>query len=141
MSDQTTETPEEKIARLQNEKAKREEAEEAAARARDVEALELESKFSEIAGKRGVDFEMIRTRLGTFVVKRADFLAQKRFDMKSAKDVSIEDVIQLVRPCLLHPTPEAALAIFQTHGGIAWACCKALRALYAVDEEERSGKS
>lgn len=136
------ESIDDKLARLEAEKAKRDEEKlDAPAKLRKIEEHELEAKYTEELGPRGVDFEIVRTTRGCFVVTPGDFLAHKRFNAKAKKDVSEEDVIALVLPALQHPTRDVAALAFRERAGIAWKCAAAMRSLYEAEEVDRGGKA
>ena len=128
-----------KLSAAREAKAARDEKRRDAAEARELEALELETKYETELGPRGVMFEIVSNDLGNFVVKRGEFASHKRFNAKG-KDVSEEEVFQLVLPALLHPARDSATLIFREHAGIAWDCCLAMQTLYRAKRGEDAGK-
>lgn len=136
-------SPEEQEARLEQArgaKAARDEARRLRDGAIELEALELEERFEREIGPRGLAFQLVTTALGTVVVRRADHVAYKRFQAVDGAKLSIEDVQALVAPHVVHPTREEYLATTKDHGGIAWACAKAMIEMFEAKRGVDSGK-
>lgn len=110
----------------------------AADEALELQELQLDDEFSEKLGRRGVDFEIVSTAKGLFVVKKPDFLTAKRFN--AAENKSEEDVIQFVLPCVAHPERQVFQAVVVEHGGIAYRCAMAMLKMYEARAEERGKK-
>jgi hypothetical protein len=140
----TTEIPtpslsvEEKIAALRAKKADRETARAAEAKARELEALELEERFESELGPRGVAFELVETEVGNFVVARPDYLVAKSFLDKDER--SSEDTSAFVAPCIRFPAQADYRVVTQSHGGIVHRCCLAALAMYEAKRATVSGK-
>jgi hypothetical protein len=120
-------------------KAMRDAAAADAVEALQLEALELEEKYHDSGKKLGVDFAIITTLVGNFVVRNPDFIVAKKF--ADAETKSVEEVVQFVSPCTLFPETMTARAVFQEHAGIAWQCAAALMKLYQADIGQKQGKS
>jgi hypothetical protein len=130
----------EKLARAREAKAARDEKRRARGEALELEALELEERFeTELGGPRGVKFEIVSNDLGNFLIRRGEFVAHKRFNAKG-KDVTEEDVFQLVLPAIAFPERESAQATFREHAGIAWDCVVAMQAMYRAKRGADQGK-
>jgi hypothetical protein len=145
MSNNVATVDEKKVAeaktRLQEARKRAEEREAKAkeeAEAHELKVLELEEKCIQDYGKRGIDWEMIDTDAGVFVVTKPDFVVAKRFNAAAVKDE--ETVIQFVRPCVKSPDSSTMGRLFQEHGGLAWRCALACLALYEVGGANRRGK-
>ena len=109
----------ERLAAAQKEKELREAKRREAAELRELEALELESKFESELGARGIAFDIVSNDLGNFVVKRADLVAHKKVDAAiDANKFTIEDAFAFVTPHLVYPTREVFLPILREHSGI-----------------------
>lgn len=127
-----------KLADLRARKAERDDLRKSQLEALEAEALELEEKYEE-AGKRcHVDFEVVTTLVGNFVVRNPDFIVAKKFS--DTKEKGVEEVIHFVSPCMLYPDTMAAREMFKEHGGIAWKLALALLKMYEADASDRSGK-
>lgn len=126
------------LAELREGKAKREAARQLELDALEVEKLGLEEKY-EAEGKRlGVDFEVVTTMVGNFVVNKPDFIAAKQF---AAKDKpSVEDVTAFVLPSVVFPDRATMGAVFLEHGGIAYRLSVSLMHMYEAKAEDRAGK-
>lgn len=128
-------------ARLLANRAKREAAIKAAAEKRDLDELRLEEKYSEKLGARGIDFEIINTAKGLFVVRKPDYLTAKRFNAIPVDKMSDEDVWAYVTPSIVEPASDIARATMQEHGGIAHRCAAAMHSMYGGNGPlGRSGK-
>lgn len=130
--------PNAELERLRELKAKREEARKAESEALEVEALQLEEKFEASGKKLGVDFLVVTTLIGNFVVSNPDFIVAKKF--ADAKEKSVVEVIQFVAPCVIAPDQMIARSAFQEHGGIAWKLATACMKLHEADATDRLGK-
>ncbi len=110
----------------------------AAIEALQLEALELEEKYHDSGKKLGIDFAVVTTLVGNFVVRNPDFIVAKKFADADTK--SVEEVIQFVAPCTLFPEAMTARVAYQEHAGIAWQCAAALMKLYQADVGQKQGK-
>lgn len=128
----------EKKAELLARRAKREEEARAAKEARELEALELEDKFAIEGRTLGLDFLVVSTSVGNFVVMNPDFVVGKQFSDKTAR--SIEDASRFVTSCIAFPDRAAVGALFQAHGGLVWTLSAAALRLFHAQEEEEQGK-
>lgn len=122
--------------------------EEAKAKAIDAElaALDAEEKeydlekslAAKLNGKRGIDFEIVKTDLGLFAVRKPEFVVAKKY--LTAKENGPEERIHFVVPCLEYPDGAEAKTVFKDHGGIADRLVLALLALYQGMAVEQRGK-
>lgn len=126
------------LAELRARKAEREEADQRELDAIEAEALLLEEKYVAQGQKEGVDFSVVPTRKGNFVVRKPDFVVAKRFN--DSKEKGAEEVIHFVMPCLIEPAAEKASQIFRDHGGVAYRLALACLKLYEADVGDRLGK-
>ena len=132
------------MASLAELRAKKQELDEARAKAREareIEGLELELRFSEELGARGAHFELIDSGElgeGHIVVKLGPEVLLKRF--LATKTTTPEDVAQFVRPCVVHPEPETFDAIVSRRPALAVRASMALLNLYGMKKEEDAGK-
>lgn len=118
--------------------AKREADRQARLDALELERLELEES-GEADGKQiGVDFDVVTTMVGNFVVKKPDFLTAKKFADKDKK--SVEDVVAFVLPCITFPDRAALGTTFQEHGGISHRLAISLMRMYEASAVSRSGE-
>jgi len=130
-----------KLARLEEDKAKRQAAREAKAKLRRLEELELEAKYTEEIGARGVKFDIVSNELGNFVLRLAEFIKHKAFNAKgSAGTVTEEDVFQFVLPSVIVPDRETAQRLFREHVQVAWICAGVLQEMSAAKGEAKAGK-
>lgn len=142
--DVTGEAPEERsvddeLATLRKARDERDAKRRLAAKKRQIEAEKLTLKYEESLGRPGVDFDVITTDVGNFVIKKAEFVVAKRFIATEKK--TEEDAIQFVLPSLVYPTNEEFnLLVSRDHAGIAWRCANALIAMYEGRAEELAGK-
>lgn len=127
-----------KLADLRARKALRDDTRKAEAERLEAEALELEEKYEDSGKRCGIDFAVVTTAVGNFVVRKPDFIVAKKFS--DAKEKGVEEIIQFVSPCMLFPDTLAARAVFQEHGGIAWKLALALLKMYEADASDRMGK-
>lgn len=118
-------------------RAAQEEAEKAEAEAREILDYELEQKFSSL-GKRGVDFEVLVTDVGGFVVAKPEYIVMKVF--RAAATTTEEDVAKLVMPSLKFPEQMAAREVLKDHSGIMWRLATLLGAMSAGEGRARRGK-
>ena len=114
MSDEATPDPEVRVAELRAKRVALQaaraagEAERATARALayeeqallDEEALQ---KLIDEHGDVGVALSTVQTSMGLIVLKKASSIRFRRFQDKDKP--TAEDVLQLVSPCVVHPTP------------------------------------
>lgn len=130
-----------RLLELREAKAKREAAYKEAEELRELQELELEEKYSAKLGVRGVDFEILNTAKGLFVVRKPDFTVAKKYNSIPAAKQTDEDVWAFVTPHILEPHQDIARAVMQEHGGLAHRCAIALHNLYGANGPEgRTGK-
>lgn len=127
-------TREELLARQAEREAKHQEWLEAL----EVEALTLKEKYIEAGKKPGVDFAVVSSLIGNFVVRNPDAIVAKRF--LAAKDPNIEEVMHFVAPSTLFPDSTVARPLLQEHGGVAWKLAEALLKLYSAEANVTAGK-
>lgn len=101
----------------------------------ELEALTLEETYEAKGKELGVDFAVVSTGVGNFVIGNPEFMVAKTFADIPADKKSVEDVIKFVDPCVLYPEKMAARAVFQEHAGVAWKCCTAALKLHEADTE------
>ncbi len=128
----------EKLEELRRRAAEREAAREAELDVLEEEYNELTEKYIAAGKRSGVDFAVITTLVGNFVVRNPDYLVAKKFADADTK--SVEDVIQFVAPCVLYPEQMIARGIFTEHAGVAWALAPELLALHAAGASKKRGK-
>lgn len=110
-----------------------------AAEALELERLLLVEKFLAEGKEEHVEFEVVTTRIGNFVVVRPDFIVAKRFtDHKG--DKGVEDVIKFVLPSIVVPNRGELGTTFQDHAGIAFTLSLALLKMFEAQADERAGK-
>jgi hypothetical protein len=131
-------TTPDRMAELLQRRAAREDAAAKAREARALEALELEDKFASEGKEPGVDFEVVTTTVGNFVVGNPDFIVAKQYLDK--KTQTIEDTVRFVTPCILHPNRAEMGTVFQAHGGVAWHLAAACLRMHHGSEREQGGK-
>ncbi len=127
-----------KLEAARERKAKRDEVAAKALDALELEALELEEKYTEAGQVLGIDFAIHTTMVGNFAVRKPDFLVAKKF--ADAEKKSVEEVVQFVAPCVMFPEQMTARAVFLEHAGIAWALAKPIMQLYEADAGKKAGK-
>lgn len=142
-------TPVDKSARLEEarkKKATRDEEAKAKAVDAELEALDAEEKeydlektlANKLNGKRGIDFEIVKTDLGLFAVRKPEFVVAKKY--LTAKENGPEERIHFVVPCLEFPDSGEAKDVFKNHGGVADRLVLALLALYQGMAVDQRGK-
>ena len=119
-------------------KAAREEARKAELDKLEEEALDLEEAWEAKGKKTGVDFEVVTTAVGNFLVTKPDMVTAKRFQDK--EDQTTEDVFQFVSPCVAFPDQMVARATFQEHGGLTWVLAAKLMKLYQASIKDLGKK-
>lgn len=136
------ETVEEARARLLADKAKRDDSEVQAAKRRELEALELEARFCKELGPLGLEFDLLRTRVGTIVVKRPEEVLFKKIrdSFEGSKLPSQESLAEFVLPCVQFPERATFLAWVGKFPGIYVSCGTLLAALCNAEELEIRGK-
>lgn len=127
-----------KVDELRARKAEREAKRAAEVETLEVEALELEEKHATQGMRHGVDFDVVTTLVGNFVVRKPEFLTAKKFN--DAENKSVEEVVQFVAPCVLHPDQAVARAVFVEHGGVAYRLALSLLRMYEADIGKKAGK-
>lgn len=130
-----------RLLELREAKAKREALYKEQEEIRELQELELEEKYSMKLGVRGVDFEILNTPKGLFVVRKPDFTVAKKYNSIPAAKQTDEDVWAFVTPHIVEPQQDVARAVMQEHGGLAYRCAVALHNLYGANGPDgRSGK-
>lgn len=128
----------EKLDTLRSAKAVREATRKKEVEALESAALELEEKY-EAAGKQlGIDFAVVTTLIGNFVVMNPEFIVAKQF--ADSKDKTITEVIKFVDPCVLYPDRTTARTAFEAHAGVAWKLATACMKLHEADASDHLGK-
>jgi len=137
------ETLEAKRSRLLEEKKKRDAAEVDAAKAREVEALELEARFCSELGPLGLAFDILPTRVGPVVLKlpaevhfkeiRAAFIDRTTLPTQEA-------LAGFVTPNVIHPERNKFLAMVGKYPGIFVSAGTLVAALCNAEEIETRGK-
>jgi hypothetical protein len=125
---------------LQERRKARVKAEEERQRGFEVHELELEEELSTKHGRRGVDFEIVRTDVGCFAVKRPDFVVSKAFLATDENKRTIEDVMKFVDPCVLYPTREVFRTTCQEFAGVANRLANACLLMHGGNALQVSGK-
>lgn len=122
------------------------EAAEEAQRAKheELEELELEERFNQDLGKRGVDYEIVRTAVdGCIVVKRGPAVLYKTFMQRMGKTDNTptpEDVHNYVGPCIVHPDKATFNKITGERPQVAVRCANALMDLHGAKGAADQGK-
>jgi hypothetical protein len=135
-------TVEERLALAREAKEKREIEAIAAAKVRELEALELEEQFSKSHGTRGVDFDLLTTSEGTVVLELGPALIFKRLRAKLIERDAIDDesAQQFVQPCVVHPPIPEFLRMVNKRPGILVSLTDVLTSLYMAKEKDIRGK-
>ncbi len=126
------------MAALRAKKAEREADRALEAQALEDEALVLEDKYETDGKKSGVDFAVVTTSVGNFVVSNPEFVVAKTFSNVDKK--TIEDVTALVDPCVLFPAKEVARALLNSHSGAWWKLAGAALKLSQADMVDNAKK-
>jgi hypothetical protein len=130
-----------RLVELRLAKDKREADLEAGDEARELAELELEEKYIAKLGVRGVDFDILSTAKGLFVLRKPDFTVAKKYNSIPSAKSTDEDVWNFVTPHIVEPESTTARALMQEHGGIAHRAAIALLNMYgAHGPEGRQGK-
>lgn len=109
--------------------------------ARAEQEAELDMRYTAKLGTRGVDFEIVNTIKGIFVLRKPDWTVAKKYNSIPADKQTDEDVSAYVHPHILEPASNVARAIMQEHGGITYRCAGALHSMYGGrGGGDRSGK-
>lgn len=127
----------ERLAAAREAKEKKDAARAEAAAARELEALDLESKLEGELGPRGEHFEIVETVEGPIAVKLGEGILHTRFQASKVTDTDIHDY---VFPCVVHPSKEKYLEIVGRRPGIALRCANALATLYGAKAQAEAGK-
>jgi hypothetical protein len=102
---------------------------------------DLDMKYSAKLGVRGIDFEIVNTAKGVFVLRKPDWTVAKKYNSIPADKQTDEDVWNYVVPHIVEPDVNVARAVMQEHGGVAYRCAGALHSLYgARGPGDRTGK-
>ena len=121
--------------------AERDEKLKAEADARLEKEGELDMKYSAKLGTRGVDFEIVNTAKGLFVLRKPEWTVAKKYNSIPVDKQTDEDVWNYVIPHIVEPDSNVARAVMQEHGGVAYRCAGALHSLYgARGPGDRTGK-
>lgn len=110
----------------------------AKAEAQELECFQLEEKFETQGLVRGVDFEILMTEVGNFVVRKPEQIVAKQFLEKDGN--SVEDAMRFVEPSILHPERDAFRAVCIAHGGIVHRTTRVALALYEAKKVALEGK-
>jgi hypothetical protein len=90
-------------------------------------------------GKVGVGIAYVKTRLGVVIVKRAHSSAFRKFqDLESPK---MQDIEQLVRPCVVYPSPDVFDRLITDLPAVLGICGKLIGRLAGGAAQEVAGKS
>lgn len=146
MSEDTTETTVQKIARLTAEKAKRAEAYAEADAEAKLAGLELEERFTKELGRAGVAFAMVdatEQEEGFIVVKPGTDLSFRAYidavtTAEGAPDAAT--IHAFVAPCVVHPSPEAFADLSRRKGFLGFRCAEALSSLHGTRKKRLEGK-
>lgn len=137
----TEEKPlEERMAELRAKKDAIDAAREVARKVRAVEEMELEVRFDGELGSRGTMFELVDSGdldEGFIVVKLGPEVLWKRF---TSSKTTNEDVHELVRPCVVHPSPAKYDEIVARRPALGVRAANALATLFGVKSETNAGK-
>lgn len=123
---------------LRARKQEREKAREAELEKLEAEALELEEKELEKGLKQGIDFDVVTTLAGNFVVKKPEFLLAKQF--AATEKPGAEEVMNFALPHVTFPERSAARGVVLENAGIAYKLTVALMRLYEADASKKAGK-
>lgn len=123
-------------------KEKREQGRLAQAKARRLQALELEEKYEAELGARGKYFDIVATIEGPIVVKLGEAGLFKTWQTKVATKAapSLEDCHAFVIHNVLHPSKEQFNKITSDFPAVIVTCANALTALYQGNELTAQGK-
>lgn len=133
----------ERLAQLEEAKAKREAAHETARLEHRVKELELEDQFEKEIGKRGVEFEIVVSDAdGPIVVRRVEEVLYKRFmkAVDSEKGATNEDYYAYVAPGIAHPAKDAFDKIVAARPHVSQRCANAMLTLHGAKQVKDSGK-
>lgn len=122
-------------------KARRESARAEKLEAIEVLVLELEEKFSEELGDRGVHFEIVDLSdllEEPIVLKLGEPVSWKKF---TASKMGEGDVFDFVSPSVVYPKPDKFTAIVGARPHIGIRCAEALSLLFGVKNKEQAGKA
>jgi hypothetical protein len=131
-----------KLAKARQAKIDREQTAVDAAKARELEALELEEKYTAVLGTRHVTWDMLTTSEGTFIVKLGEPVLWKRIraKFKGDNEPTIEEIHGFVMPCLVYPSIEKFLEITGRRVAVATVLAGLLADLYGAKEIDTRGK-
>jgi hypothetical protein len=141
MADET-ETLDDKRKRLIEARAKLEEALLEKAKAREVEALELELSLSTKLGPRGEAWDMLATSEGPIAVKLGEAVLYKKLRAcyKGTNEPTLEDLESFVLPSLVSPSRDRFLEIVDKRPAVYLALSSLLADLYVAKERDTRGK-
>jgi len=128
-------------AKLAEALARREQREATAAldiQARQLNALEVEERYSETLGPRGRDWDLVSTIEGVVVLKVGPAVLFKR--LRDGK-ASLDDLQAFVAGCLISPDAATFASWVERRAGILVRCSDALVQLYLGAEDAERGKS
>jgi len=130
-------THEQKLQELRDAKRRIEQSRAAAAKARELEVLELEVRFEAEIGPRGSQFEIVETIDGPIVVRLGEGVLYTRFTASKVTDV---DVHEFVDPCVVHPAKEKYREIAMQRPDVPARVAHALATLYGARHKDDAGK-
>lgn len=137
------ETQAERLARLREEKAKRDRAWSDKQAEAEIRGLELEAKYSAELGRAGVDFAIVDATEhgeGFIVVKLGeDLLFRKYLDVVASTESGLADPAELhnfVSPSLVYPDQATYASIVRRRGFLANRAADALAALHGIRQKK-----
>lgn len=135
----------EKLARLRSEKSAREAAFAEADAAFELLELELDAKYAQELGRRGVDWAMVsEAKAGVLVIVKlgTDLAFRKYIDAvhEAEGGVDAADLFAFVSPCIVYPTQQEYAEIVRARGFIANRCADAVASLHLVRQKKVEGK-
>lgn len=142
----TEENAQQKLARLRDEKRKREEQIAQADEAFELRELELDDEMSQKLGRRGADWALVSDKpTGTLVVVKrgADLSFRKYVDAIHAADekgIPSSDLYDFTAPCVVLPSSQEYAELVRKHGFIANRAAQAVASLHGVREKKLEGK-
>jgi hypothetical protein len=112
------------------------------AKARQLEALELEERFESELGQIKKFFDIVPTIEGPVVLKLGEAVLFKTWKSKFKDNVepSLEEMHNFVYPCVVHPSKDEFLVRTGRFPALLVACAGALTALYTGGELDTKGK-
>ena len=89
-------------------------------------------------GKVGVVIEVVQTSIGAVIVKRASAMRFKRF--QDGGEVTAQECERLVRPSLVHPSPEVFDLMIDEQPAIIMHAANAIARLAGIRKEDTQKK-